>query len=52
MHFEGAPESEVPEVNEIEETQRLEQALAVKETPPPCQLSSMKGEVQMYDKKA
>ena len=32
---EGGPESEVPPVNEIEETQRSEQASPVKETLPP-----------------
>jgi hypothetical protein len=31
-HSEGGPESEVPHVNEIEETQRSEQAPSVKET--------------------
>jgi hypothetical protein len=35
-HSEGGPESEVPHVNdEIEETQRSEQAPPVKETLPP-----------------
>jgi hypothetical protein len=34
-HSEGGPESEVPHVNEIKETQRSEQAPPVIETLPP-----------------
>jgi hypothetical protein len=34
-HSEGGPESELPHVNEIEETQRSEQAPPLKETLPP-----------------
>ena len=34
-HSEGGPESRVPHVNEIQETQRSEQAPSVKETLPP-----------------
>jgi hypothetical protein len=33
-HSEGGPESEVPEVNEIEEIKRSEQALQVNDTLP------------------
>jgi len=31
-HIDGSPESKVPDVNEIEETQRFEQGPPVKET--------------------